>query len=165
MSYILDPKKITDEEWLLKKCKERSLYIIENSSKTEKQLRDKLKNSKKYDEKTIDLTIDFLKQHNFLNDKEYTKRYIELNINSKSKKQIKFKLYEKGVNRNIIDEVFLECEDVFDDKKVAKRFLLKKYPNYYENIDDISNEEKTKIYSFLARKGISYETISSVMKV
>lgn len=165
MSYILDPKKITSEEWLLKKCKERALYIIENSSKTEKQLKDKLKNSKKYDDKTIDLTIEFLKQHNFLNDREYARRYIELNISSKSKKQIKFKLYEKGINRNIIDEIFEECDDIFDDKKVAKKFLLKKYPEYYENIENISVDEKKKIYSFLARKGISYETISSVMKV
>ena len=75
MTYNLDVKKITKEEWSLANCKERAIYIITNYSKTEKQLRDKLRQSKKYSDDVIDETIKFLKKHPFLNNiKEFKKK-------------------------------------------------------------------------------------------
>ena len=165
MSYNLDPKKLTKEDWLLTNCKERSLYIIENSSKTEKQLRDKLKQGGKYNDEIIDKTIEFLKSHNFINDEAYANRYIERFKDSYSKKVLVQKLFVKGIKKSIIDKAIIENEDIFDEEKLAKKLLLKKYPDYYQICDSLDNNKKSKIYAYLARKGISYENISKVMKV
>lgn len=165
MSYNLDPKKLTKDDWLLTNCKERSLYIIENSSKTEKQLRDKLKQGGKYNDEIIDKTLEFLKSHNYINDEAYANRYIERFKNSYSKKILIQKLLIKGVKKSIIDKVMIENEDIFDEEKLAKKLLLKKYPNYYEISETIDKKVKSKIYAYLARKGIGYENISKVMRV
>lgn len=62
------------------------MYIIENSSKTGKQLRDKLIQGKKNTEDVIDKTIEFLKNYDYINDEKYANRFIERFMNNYSKK-------------------------------------------------------------------------------
>ena len=164
MAYNLDVKKITKDEWSLSNCKERAIYIITNYSKTEKQLRDKLSQSGKYTEEIIDETIKFLKKHNFINDKDFAKRFIELHKSSYSIKVLKQKLYQKGIKKDIIDEIFEDDNVDFDEEAIIKKLLLKKCPDYYERMDEMDMKEKQKLLSFLFRKGFSYDKISDVMK-
>lgn len=163
--YNLDVGKLSKEDWSLNNCKERSIYILTNYSKTEKQLRDKLKQNGKYTTEIIDKTIVFLKEHNFLNDKDFANRFIELNKNAYSKRAIRQKLIIKGINKEILDEVFADNEENIDETQVIKRLLLKKCPDYYEKRENMDIKEKQKIYSFLMRKGFSYNLVSSVMKI
>ncbi len=162
MSYNLDVKKMTSDDWSLNNCKERAIYLITNYSKTEKQLRDKLKSSKKYTDDVIDSTIKFLKKHNFINDLDYAKRYIELHKDQYSKNVLKQKLYIKGVDKKIIDEA-IDDEKNYDDEGLIKKLLLKKCPEYYDKAPDMDVKEKQKILSYLYRKGFSYEKIIDVM--
>ena len=163
MTYNLDVKKMTKSDWSLNNCKERAIYIITNYSKTEKQLRDKLKQSKKYDEKVIDETIKFLKKHNFINDTDFANRFIELHKSQYSEKVIRQKLYQKGIDKKIINEVFLDNEESFDSDDLIMKLLIKKCPTYYEDKDDMDIKDKQKLYAYLARKGFAYDDISSVM--
>ena len=166
MSYNLDVSKIKKEEWLLANCKERSLYILSKYSKTEKELRDKLKSGKKYDDDTIDKTIEFLKKHKYIDDVAFVKRYFEIHKNNSSYRQMKNKLFIKGIKKDLIDKVMLEefNDDKIDESKTIKKLLLKKYPNYYKDKDNMDIKEKNKVFSYLARKGFSYEDISTVLR-
>ena len=164
MAYNLDVKKITKDEWSLSNCKERAIYIITNYSKTEKQLRDKLLKGGKYSEEIIDETIKFLKKHNFINDTDYVKRFIELHKSNYSIRVLKQKLLQKGIKKDLIDEIFEDSENLFDEETIIKKLLLRKCPNYYEEKDDMDIKEKQKLLSFLFRKGFSYDKISDVMK-
>lgn len=161
MSYNLDPKKMTKEDWLLTNCKEHSLYLIANTPKTEKQLRDKLKKNKKYNEEIIEKTIEFLKKYNYINDEEFTKRYIEIYSSKKTKREIEQKLYIKGVNRNIIKNALEEKENLFDEMAIGEKLLLKKLNKF--DLDNFDIKDKQKIFSFLMRKGISIDTIESLL--
>lgn len=164
MGYNLDIKKMSKEDWSLSNCKERAIYIISNYSKTEKQLRDKLKRSGKYTEEIINETIKFLKKHNFINDEDFAKRFVELHKNSYSIRVLKQKLYQKGIKKNIIDDLFDNEEIVFDEESIIKKLLLKKCPDYYEREKEMDIKEKQKILSHLYRKGFSYDKIADVMK-
>ena len=119
--------------------------------------------SKKYPDDIIDKTIDFLKNHKYIDDVQFADRFIEINKNIKSKKQIVSKLYEKGIKKDIIDDAINKIDIDELEEAVAKKNLLKKCPNYY-NIT-ITKEEKNKLYGFLARKGFSYDTINKIMKI
>ena len=163
MSYNLDVKKMSKDDWSLANCKERAIYIITNYSKTEKQLRDKLKQGKKYTDEVIDETIKFLKKHNFINDEDFAKRFIELHKNSYSIKVLRQKLYQKGINRELLDNIFENDLDI-DEEVLIKKLLLKKYPDYYEIEKTMDPKEKSKILGFLYRKGFSYDKIANVMK-
>lgn len=164
MSYNLDVKKMTKEDWSLTNCKERAIYIITNYSKTEKQLKDKLKSGGKYTEEIIEETIKFLKKHNFLNDGDFAKRFVELHKNAYSARVLKQKLYEKGIKRQIIDEIFSNETLDIDEESTIKKLLLKKCPDYYEIASTMDTKDKQKIFAFLGRKGFSYDKISDVMR-
>lgn len=166
MSYNLDVSKIKKEEWLLANCKERSLYILSKYSKTEKELRDKLKSGKKYNDDTIDKTIEFLKKHKYIDDEAFVKRYFEIHKNNNSYRQMKNKLFIKGIKKELIDKILLEefNDEKIDESNTIKKLLLKKYPNYYKEKDDMDIKEKNKVFSYLARKGFSYEDISTVLR-
>ena len=169
MSYNLDVKKISKEMWALNNCKEYAIYILTNYNKTEKKLREKLKQCKKYKETVyndniIDETIAFLKKHNFLNDENYATRFVELNKSKYSIKVIKMKLIEKGVNRDIIEKVLNEEDFYFDEKSVIKKLLLKKYPNYYDEVHNMDIKTKQKVFAYLFRKGFKYDDINEILK-
>lgn len=161
-NYNLDINKI---DWALINCKERSIYLLTNYSKTEKQLRDKLKQGKKYTDEVIDKTIEFLKSHNFLNDEDFAKRYIETHKSAYSIRVMKQKLWEKGVKNDIIEKAFLDPENAVDETSVIKRLLLKKCPDYYEKKDTMDRKAIQKLYAFLVRKGFSYGKVSEVLKL
>ena len=163
MSYNLNVKNITSEEWLLTNCKEHSLYILSIRANTEKQLRDKLKKNGKYNDEIINKTIEFLKKHHYIDDIEFTKRFIELNKHNYSKNAIKNKLYIKGVSRSILDEAFTYNDDETEEE-TCKKLLLKKYPTYYEEKDNMDNQKKQKVLMYLIRKGFLYDTVKKVMK-
>ena len=164
MGYNLDVKKMSKEDWSLANCKERAIYIITNYSKTEKQLRDKLKKGGKYTDEIIDETIKFLKKHNFINDEDFAKRFVELHKNTYSIKVLKQKLYQKGIKKNIIDNLFDSEEVEFDEESIIKKLLLKKCPDYYEREKDMDPKERQKILAYLYRKGFSYDKIADIMK-
>ena len=166
MSYNLDVSKIKKEEWLLANCKERSLYILSKYSKTEKELRDKLKSGKKYDDETIDKTIDFLKKHKYIDDDAFVKRYFEIHKSNSSYRQMKNKLFIKGIKKELIDKIILDefNDEKIDESSTIKKLLLKKYPNYYKEKDNMDIKEKNKVFSYLARKGFNYDDISTVLR-
>ena len=163
MSYNLDVKKMSKDDWSLINCKERAIYIITNYSKTEKQLRDKLKQGKKYTDEVIDETIKFLKKHNFINDEDFAKRFIELHKNSYSIKVLRQKLYQKGINKDLLDNIFDDNIEI-DEEALIKKLLLKKCPDYYEIEKDLDIKEKNKLLAYLFRKGFTYDKIANIMK-
>ena len=154
---------MSKEDWSLTNCKERAIYIITNYSKTEKQLRDKLKQGKKYTDETMDETIKFLKKHNFVNDEDFAKRFIELHKNSYSIKVLRQKLVQKGVKKEILDSVFDDEIDV-GEEALIKKLLLKKCPDYFEREKDMEPKERQKLLAYLFRKGFTYDKIADIMK-
>ena len=166
MSYNLDVSKIKKEEWLLANCKERSLYILSKYSKKEKELRDKLKSGKKYDDETIDKTIEFLKKHKYIDDEAFVKRYFEIHKNNNSYRQMKNKLFIKGIKKDLIDKIILNefKDEKIDESNTIKKLLIKKYPNYYKEKDNMDIKEKNKVFSYLARKCFSYDDIYNVLR-
>ena len=164
MSYNLDPQKMTEEDWLLTNCKERSLYIIQNYPKTEKKLREKLKQGKKYSDKIIDEAIKFLKKYNYINDEDFAKRYIELHSHRETIKVMRQKLYIKGVPKDLIEKVLNDVENSIDEMSVAKNLLQKKYPNFEKDIINMDIKQKQKVYQYLLRKGVKYDIVLKLVK-
>lgn len=147
-------KEIT--ELLYKRAKERSLYILENSNKTAKQISDKLKQGL-YPNEIIERVIAFLINYNFVNDMNYALMYIEYKASLKSRKQIVQELYNKGVSSEIIDKALSDsgfCDEVSLEKVISKR--ISKY--------DLNNKKDLqKFYQYLIGKGYGYSTVKNAL--
>ena len=153
-------KKLADEDNYIK-CKNSALKIIERTYKSEKELRDKLV-LKGYDDHIIKLTINFLREYNLLNDTNYAKMYVKDRSRNQGKNKIKYKLIQKGIDENIIEEE-LNKIDKDEIKKVVYEMALKKYRVLSKREND--NYKLTqKLYRFLMGKGYDYDLIKDVVK-
>lgn len=152
---IIDKIKYEDSYIKAKKISQKFIsYKIRSSF----EVRNKLA-SYKFDSTIIDKLIDEYEKLNIINDYEYAKEYFKSLVNTKklSKKLAQFKLREKGINSEIIEEVSLKyLSNDFDN---AQDLLKKKF----KNKDFSDYKERQKAYRFLASKGFSYSIIKKLL--
>lgn len=141
---------------LNKRARERSLFLLKDMDKTEKQIRDKLKLGD-YPEDIINNAIEFLKKYGYVDDIRYAKLYISSKQNSKSIKQIELELYKKGVNKENVSKVLLEM-DLSNEEALNK--LIEKIKKKYDLND---KTQYNKMCRYLLGKGFSYGEIQEAL--
>lgn len=144
------------QEVLLKRARERVLYLLKSSDKTEQELRQKLKDGG-YPKEAADYAINFLKEHHFINDQDYGRRYVEFNLERKSERQIQYELQKKGLDKEVIQEILRE-QPVNEEAQI-KAYVRKKCLKP----EEMDFKERSRIMAALGRKGFSYDAISHVL--
>ena len=138
-----------------KRCKLRAMNILKKVDKTEKQLRDKLKQGF-YPEDTIDNTIEYLKSYRYIDDSRYADSYVEYRMKNKSKKQVVNELLQKGIDK---EQALESIPDDYDELEAIRNLIAKK--KYNDETADIN--ERRKMYQYLLRKGFNYNDISHII--
>ncbi len=146
---------------IYKRAKERALYILKDSDKTERQISDKLAGGA-YPPVIINKILDFLREYGYVDDARYARDFISSRSKSRSLKEIKNKLYIKGISRDIIDNELEEFkkDDLYDSRKLIYNLLEKKRFNF----DTEDQKEIGRIIAFLMRKGFEYDDIKYCMR-
>ena len=143
---------------LKKRAALRAMHILERTDKTEAQLRRKLEESE-YPKEAVESAIAYVTSYGYLDDRRYAEHYIEWKKQGKGKARLKMELVQKGISREIIEEV-LESTDFGETREMIRQIILKK-----RKTDIPMNEkEKQRIYGFLMRKGFSSSDILAVMR-
>lgn len=140
-------------------CFNRGLKVLEKSMKTEKMLKDYLR-EKGYPISCIENAIQKIKEYGFVNDEVYCENYINSYSSSKSKRKMKYDLLSKGVNEEIINDKFAKMID--DDEEREKCLLLAK--KYMKN-KEIDLKTKQKLYNHLAGKGFDFGNINYAWEI
>ncbi len=181
VSYRLIPGKVIQKEDLDKliyeaeigKLMERMYGLFSVRQRSEKEVRSYLKNlsfKRKLKEKEeisdiiIDLLIERLKQKGLVNDLEFAKAWVEARRKSKQKgvKALKMELFQKGIEREIIEEVISHQASVVSEEELARQALEKKMKSW-RNLSAL--EFKKKAYEFLMRKGFDYSVVKEVIEL
>lgn len=117
--------------------------------KTKRQVKDYLIR-KGYSEDVAWAAVDKLKEYGYIDDKEYSKRFIESTSKTQGKRLIEYKLMAKGVKKEDIAAAYENAET--DDNENARALCEK----YLRNKDK-TKENVLKAYKYLIGKGFSYE--------
>lgn len=144
------------KEVLLKRARERVLHLLKASDRTEQELINKLKEGG-YPKEAIDYAVGFVKEHRFINDEDYGKRYVEFNSQRKSERQIQYELQRKGLDKEMIREILKE-QPVDEDAQIQAYIRKKRL-----NPEELDRKERSKVMASLARKGFSYEAVSRAL--
>ena len=143
---------------LKKRATLRAMHILERTDKPEAQLRRKLEESE-YPKEAVESAIAYVTSYGYLDDRRYAEHYIEWKKQGKGKARLKMELVQKGISREIIEEV-LESTDFGETREMIRQIILKK-----RKTDIPMNEkEKQRLYGFLMRKGFSSSDILAVMR-
>lgn len=130
-------------------------YII-YKKRTEYEVRKKFENTIKND--MLEDIIQYLIEAGYLDDKKYVKRFIEETIALKilSIKEIKYKLYSKGIPKNILEDYIYENkEELLEYETESAIRIIEKKKN---------SLEKDEIKIYLIKKGYTQETIQQAME-
>ena len=107
----------------------------------------------------MESAIAYVTSYGYLDDRRYAEHYIEWKKQGKGKARLKMELVQKGISREIIEEV-LESTDFGETREMIRQIILKK-----RKTDIPMNEkEKQRLYGFLMRKGFSSSDILAVMR-
>ncbi|SFH58788.1 regulatory protein [Pseudobutyrivibrio sp. OR37] len=162
---IEEGKELSDLEYqeivteiLIPRCKKRALHLLEKQDRSEKNLRDKLKEGG-YSEEIIDIAIDYINDYGYLDDARMAASHIRFYQDSRSKQRLKQDLIGKGIASEVIDRV-LEEEYTADESSLIERLIEKKH---YDK-ENASYEDRAKMYRFLAGRGFSSDSINRVLK-
>ncbi|MFA9375209.1 MAG: regulatory protein RecX [Lachnotalea sp.] len=141
---------------ILKRAKRRTLYLLKDMDRTEQQVRNKLKEGF-YPEDIINYAIEYAKGYHYINDENYARRYVEYKRSTKSRMAIALDLRNKGITKEIIDQVYEES-NIIDDEAIVKLIKKKRV-----DVNEADKDQLRKLYMYLCRKGFRYEDIDNAI--
>lgn len=127
------------------KQKTRVFKYITFKKRTENEVR--IKFEKEIEENMLEDIIEYLKEAGYINDYNYIERQVHeyMLLKSMSIKEIQYKLYQKGLDKKIIEEYISKNKEKLEEyeKQSIEKIRNKKTPQ-------MDNEE---IKSYLYKKG------------
>ncbi len=146
--------KITEEMEEYDKLKTKVLKYVLYKKRTEQEVR------QKFAENTgnmLEDVIEYLKQEKYIDDKVYIERSINeyIALKNLSIKELTYKLYSKGLAKNLIDTY------VYENKEKLLEYEIKSATNIVTK--KISNIEKNELKQYLNKKGYMSETVNIAM--
>lgn len=140
------------------KAKECAFWYINKRRYTKKELINKLI-QREYDREIAEEAVKYLEELDYVNDADYARRYIHDAVRIKKHGIIRIKndLYQKGIDRNVIDEVLVDID--VDSANVINELIQLKA----NNLDLTDEKQFNKLVAFLVRRGFNYgESVHSV---
>lgn len=135
------------------KLKTKMLKYIFYKKRTEKEVWEKFKNE---DSELLEETIENLKELGYINDEIYVEKFVHevVALKNLSVFEIKYKLLNKGIPEDIIDDYISKNSEMLEDyERLAATNLVQKRK-------ESSTQEETMAY--LNKKGYSYELIKKL---
>ena len=148
-------EKIRETE-IREKLHDRVINLISKFPKTEFELKRYIRR-KGYSEEIAEEEVRRLKKYDLIDDQKYANRYVESN-RKYSKRMLRKKLFEKGIDKNIINEVLNQPEVDKKEEEILLKTAKKKLKRLKKD-----NEKKRKLFQYLARKGFDFEDIYKII--
>ena len=150
-----DAIEVIREEILVKRARERALYLLERRPMTVSMLHARLRGND-YTEDVIDRTIQFLKTYHYLDDAEYVRMYVETSAHKKSRRQMEYELLRRGVDKESIQGFFDEYE--FSEQEC----LLRQFEKYTKGKNLQDPVVRQKVFRYFYSKGFDVSVLEKV---
>lgn len=152
------------------KLMERMYGLLARRMRSEREIRDYLRNLSfkrkvKGDEELSDIVCDALierlKEKDLVNDQRFAQEWVSSRGVRRGPNVLKAELMQKGIDKEIIDEVMNEHNDLVSEDRIAQQALEKKMKSF-SSLDPVTF--KRKAIEFLLRRGFNYETARTVVE-
>jgi len=112
---------------------------------------------KGYQETTVDQVIDRLSELELIDDLAFARYWVEQRETFKPRGQraLRYELYQKGIDRQIVDLVVADVDETASAKKAAR-----KKANFWRELPEEQFYEK--LGNYLKRRGFGYEIVRNV---
>ncbi len=152
---LLEEIRLEDEAW---SCKEKALTLLEYSSRSAGALAEKL--LQHYPPETVEATIQRLTELGLLNDLDYGRRLAAdlLHLRKYSLGRVRQALYQRKLDREVIDEIMEELEDTDQIGPIVELVQKKYLPKLREP------QGRQKVAAALQRRGYGWDDIREALR-
>lgn len=166
LNHIKIGTNLTDEEVekIIRKAEfqktlDKLLKFASLRPRSEREIDNYLKRKKVHESLWIDL-FEKLKHFELLDDVKFAHWWVEQRLAFKkiSSRLLRLELGNKGINKEIIDEVM--AENLVDEEKMARE-LLEKRSYKWEGLD--AREAKQKKFQYLVGKGFDWKVVEKIL--
>lgn len=141
-----------------KKAIEKAMQLLLYKDRTERELSERLKQTG-FSEQAVRAAMEYVESFGYIDDLRYATNYVSFRRESKSRREIIYKLREKGVADNTIEQAL---EEEYQGEGEAIRNLLGKRLKG-KKIEELERRERDKHIAYLCRKGYSYSEIQRAL--
>jgi len=152
--------KLMDRVYGLLSIRARSEKEIKDYLKTASYKR-KLKGEEPISEMVANAVIDRAIQKGLINDLDFAKAWAESRSKTRGWQRVKQELFQKGIARDIVDELNDSNHFREDEQKTAER-LLEKKNRLWSNLPEM--EFRRKATDYLMRRGFEYGVAKAVVE-
>lgn len=158
-----------NREQLVRRARERALYLLAAMPRTEQQLREKLQTSRAgYPDDVINEVLEYVKERRYVDDAAYARDYLRARASKKSRRMIFLELQRKGISRELAQEALQEWEQLADEpssfEECQQQAIIQAIRKKRIDPSEASREEMARLYQSLARKGFTYGEIQQALK-
>jgi len=153
-----DLKKITSQEEL-NKAQAYALMLLGYRERSLREIKMRMR-QKGYEEKLIEKVVKYLKDRNLINDERFARLWAESRIKKGyGSWRIQSELEQKGVNREMADEILKDLYSGINEVQIALDLVRKK-----KGVLKESQRLTERVSNLLRRRGFSFEVISNVVE-
>ncbi len=147
-----------DEE--CRKAAARAMNLLLQQDRTKKNLMDRLYRGG-FSERASEYALQYVMQFGYVDDLRYAQNYISCHKGDRSRKELRYKLLDRGVPPETIAEAFLEYDE--DEEQDALRKMLRKRLKG-DSLSDMDYPAREKITAYLVCKGYPLSKVRAVMR-
>lgn len=140
-------------------AKEKALSFLDYRQRSKKEIQDRLIRDN-IDREIIEKVMYFLEDNNLIDDYQFAKSFTKdkIKLNNYGPQKIRYELYSKGIEKNIIDQVLQLDNNEYERALEAGRKKINSYRK------DKPQDQYRKLSGFLQRRGFSYSCVKDVVK-
>lgn len=155
------------KEVLLRRAKLRLMNILMRSDKSETELQRRLQEDG-YCQATVAGALQYVRDFHYVDDLRTAGNFIRSKMNGHSEREIRYLLEQKGISSEYIDMAYSAVleEDENEDPELAavEGFIRRKLGSRLSSINEMTSDEKQKLYAAAYRKGFKGENIRKVIR-
>lgn len=146
------------EQDVFELARQSAIRLLENRPRSTAEIRRYL-STKKFEDGVVNQVIEHLQQVELLNDETFADYWVEQRetFRPRSQMALRQELYQKGVGRDVIEEVVSQVDETAAALQAATKQLYR-----WNNLDE--RTFRAKLGGFLQRRGFGYEIIQEVTK-
>ena len=144
------------EESETQDCFTSGLNFLSKSAKTKHEIIQKLL-QKGFERNIIELAVKKLEEYHYINDELYAMNFVK-SYTGKSKRELQYKMKNKGIADEIINKVLVQIPEDHDFENAIS------YSNKYLKAKAFNEKTKNNLFAALVRRGFSLDIIYIVIE-
>ena len=150
-----------EQPYSLEKAKNYSFLLLKFRLRSEKEISQRLK-QKDFPESIIQETLQFLKEHRFIDDAVFAKAWIASRLKKPlGLSKIREELRIKGIDNEIVAAAWLDILPDYSQEEVVTRIVQQRLAKS-KGIEPL--KAKRRIFAYLLRRGFSADVIIQAME-